>query len=575
MSLIRAALSASPTRAALSAIAPALSAVGGVAGAVLPTRFYAELLARAGRLPEGDARNVLVERDIPLVVDGGVVLLADRHFPRGAGPMPTVLVRTPYGRRGACGLLYGTLLARSGLQVVIQSTRGTFGSGGEFRPFDERADGLATIEWIRRQPWHAGKVGMAGASYMGLTQWAVADSDGLGALAPAVTATQFHGVTFGGGLQLESMAAWHMLTAVQEEPLALVQGARVLSRLQRAFSHLPLEDIDMQVLGRQHPAYRRVLANPLWHDQFWSARDHTRRAAHVTAPVLFIAGWHDIFTPSQLEDYVALRRAGRRPRLIVGPWTHTSEGMWITATRETVRWLRAHLLGDPAVPAPEVRIQVGGSGQWRHLRDWPPPDASDWRLRLQPGRRLAAETAPPSEPDCYRYDPDDPTPSIGGPVLLSRRAVVNNAPLERRADVLTYTSAPLDEPVEAIGPVRVCLCVRSSLEFFDVFARVCDVDRSGVSRNVCDALERVAPERYSPDSRRIHRVEFALWPTAHRFGRGHRVRLQVSSGAHPRYARNTGTGEPLGSATRLLVADQEIFHDPEHRSEIVLSIVAS
>jgi len=333
MSLVRAVLSASLTRAVLSAIVPPLSALGGVAGALLPTRSYAELLARAGRLPDGDARDVLVERDIPLVLDDGVVLLADRHFPRGAGPMPTVLVRTPYGRRGVCGLLYGTLLARSGLQVVLQSTRGTFGSGGEFRPFDERADGLATIEWIERQPWHAGKIGMAGASYMGLTQWAVADADGLGALAPVVTATPFHGATFGWGLQLESMAAWHMLTAVQEQPLALVQAAWVLCRLQRAFSHLPLEDIDIQVLGRQRAPYRRVLANPLWHDEFWSALDHTGRAAHVTAPVLFIAGWHDIFTPSQLEDYVALRRAGQRPRLIIGPWTHTSEGMWITATR--------------------------------------------------------------------------------------------------------------------------------------------------------------------------------------------------------------------------------------------------
>ncbi|HTQ92130.1 MAG TPA: CocE/NonD family hydrolase [Streptosporangiaceae bacterium] len=181
---------------------------------------------------------------------------------------------------------------------------------------------------------------------------------------------------------------------------------------------------------------------------------------------------------------------------------------------------------------------------------------------------------PPSEPDRYCYDPGDPTPSIGGPALLSRRPVVNNAPVERRADVLTYTSAPLDEPAEAIGPVRVCLYVRSSLERFDVFARVCDVDRSGVSRNVCDALERVAPERSSPDSQRTYRVEFALRPTAHRFGRGHRVRLQVSSGAHPRYARNTGTGEPLGTATRLLVADQEVFHDPKYRSELVLSVVA-
>src|SRR5439155_3932329 len=133
--------------------------------------------------------------------------------------------------------------------------------------------------------------------------------------------------------------------------------------------------------------------------------------------------------------------------------------------------------------------------------------------------------------------------------------VRNNAALERRPDVLTYSTKPLADHVEVIGPVRVDLFVRSSLEHFDVFARLCDVDRWGVSRNVCDALERVTPDRYTPQSDGTVRVEFPLWPTAHRFARGHRLRVQVSSGAHPRYARNTGTGEPLATATRLVPAD--------------------
>src|SRR5947199_7170309 len=130
---------------------------------VFPRVAYAELLARVGGLPQGNAAEVRVERNLRIPMDDGVVLLADRHFPRRADPMPTVLVRSPYGRRGVWGFLYGTLLARSGLQVLVQSTRGTFDSGGLFQPFDERTDGLATIEWVRRQPWHTGKIGMAGA----------------------------------------------------------------------------------------------------------------------------------------------------------------------------------------------------------------------------------------------------------------------------------------------------------------------------------------------------------------------------------------------------------------------------
>lgn len=538
-----------------------------------PTRAYAEILARAGRLPDGNAADVRVERDLRAPMEDGVVLLADRHYPRRAGPMPTVLVRSPYGRRGAWGFLYGTLLARSGLQVLVQSTRGTFGSEGEFQPFDERADGLATIDWIRRQPWHAGKIGMAGASYMGLAQWAVADSPELAALTPAVSASHLHGATFGGGLALESMASWHALTAVQEGSLAPLQMARAITRLRGAFAHLPLRDLDVRVLGREHPPYRRELSTTLAEHPRWVSRDHTRRLADVTAAVLLIGGWHDIFTPWQLEDYVGLRRAGRRPRLVVGPWTHISEGMWISAARESARWLRAHLLDDPDVPEARVRMHIGGSGEWRHLNDWPPPDARDWRLHLQPGGGLASETPPASSPDAYRYDPRDPTPSMGGPVLLTRDPVVNNAVLERRPDVLTYSTTPLVDPIEVIGTVQVELFVRSSLDNFDVFARLCDVDRRGVSRNVCDALKRVTPERNMPESDGTVRVVFPLWPTAHHFARGHRLRVQVSSGAHPRYARNTGTGEPLAFATRLVPADQEVFHDPEHPSAIVVSVV--
>jgi putative CocE/NonD family hydrolase len=150
--------------------------------------------------------------------------------------------------------------------------------------------------------------------------------------------------------------------------------------------------------------------------------------------------------------------------------------------------------------------------------------------------------------------------------------VVDNRSLERRPDVLTYTTTPLESGLEAIGPVRAEVFISSSCEHFDVFVRVCDVDRLGVSRNVCDALERIGPgaER---DAAGVIRVRFALWPMAHRFRRGHRIRVQVSSGAHPRYARNTGTGEPLVSATRLVAADQEVFHDPEHPSAVTLTVL--
>jgi putative CocE/NonD family hydrolase len=153
------------------------------------------------------------------------------------------------------------------------------------------------------------------------------------------------------------------------------------------------------------------------------------------------------------------------------------------------------------------------------------------------------------------------------------RPVTDNAPLEARADVLTYTTDPLADDVEAIGPVEADLYLASSAGFFDVFARVCDVHPDGRSFNVCDALVRVTPDDFEHADDGSVRVRFPLWPTAHRFRAGHSIRLQVSSGAHPRYARNPGTGEDPATATRLVAADQEVLHDAAHPSAITLAVV--
>jgi putative CocE/NonD family hydrolase len=152
---------------------------------------------------------------------------------------------------------------------------------------------------------------------------------------------------------------------------------------------------------------------------------------------------------------------------------------------------------------------------------------------------------------------------------------VDNRVLEARPDVLTYTSEPLPADLEVIGEASADLYVRSSREHTDFFARLCDVDPAGMSVNICDALLRVAPGRPQAEPDAAIRLRLALWPTAHRFRRGHRLRLQVSSGAHPRYARNPGSGEPLGTGLALFAADQQVLHDPEHPSAIVLPVAAS
>lgn len=539
-----------------------------------------QTLARRIGLPRAQTHDVLCERDLRVPMDDGAALLADRWSPRASAdrPQPTVLVRSPYGRRQVVGLLFGRLLAERGLQVLIQSVRGTFGSEGQFSPFDERGDGLATLRWIRQQPWHSERIATIGPSYLGLVQWAVAPEagDDLAAIAIQVSASQFHGQTrAGGSLSLETAASWLVLVSAQERrlaPLAMMYGLR---RLRPLLDELPLTDLDEQATGAEVAWFREAMSSPLREDAYWVARDYSAGVESVTAPVQLIGGWYDIFLPWMLEDFAALKAAGRDPQLIVGPWSHTAPGLTAAAVREGLGWLRAGLLEDDRlVRRGGVHVYVTGEragGGWRQVPSWPLPDTGERRLWLGDRGQLKVDhPVDSSRPDHYRYDPADPTPSRGGPVLLEREPIVDNRPLEARADVLSYTTPPLDSVVEAIGPVRVELWVRASSAHFDMFARVCDVDTDGASWNVCDGLVRITPGRFDPGDDGTRQVDIDLWPTAHRFAAGHRIRLQVSSGAHPRYMRNPGTGEDPNNAARTEPVDVQIRHDATHPSVLAL-----
>ena len=144
----------------------------------------------------------------------------------------------------------------------------------------------------------------------------------------------------------------------------------------------------------------------------------------------------------------------------------------------------------------------------------------------------------------------DPTPSVGGRILANSAGQRDNRALEARDDVLTFTTQPLRKPVEVQGGVRVRLVVESDNPYADLFVRLCDVEPNGKSVNITDRLVRLDPAPGEEPRTGSRTVELTLVETAHRFRAGHRIRLQVSGGAHPRYARNLGTGEPLGEATR-------------------------
>jgi putative CocE/NonD family hydrolase len=524
-------------------------------------------------LPPAVTRAVRVHRDLAVQTRDGIVLRTDHYEPR-LRPAPTVLIRTPYGRKGIMGLMSGRAIAERGFHVVMQSCRGTFDSGGTFDPMrHEREDGLDTVAWVEAQPWFDGNLFTYGPSYLGFTQWAIAAEAGpaLKGMLAAVTTAGFRDPTYAGGsYSLDTIINWAALIGNQGGSLAsfVYKQARSQRRVRRALVHFPLSEVDSKATGMRVRFFQEWLAHGEPDDPYWAQRVHLNRVPEVDAAVCLVGGWYDIFLPWQLRDYATLRAAGKSPRLVIGPWTHADPHLLGFSIREGISWFRHQLNGGRGQPG-GVRIYVGGPDEWRDLPDWPPHGpTTEWFLQANGG--LSPDAPAASGPDKFRYDPTDPTPSPGGPLLTPQAGRRDNRAVEARSDVLVYTSPPLDAPYEAIGPVSATVHMRSSLDHFDVHVRVCEVDRAGRSENICDGLVRVDPGLFPPDPDGVRAVEVELWPMAYRFPAGHRIRVQVAGGAHPRYARNPGTGEPLATATRLLVADNEVCHDPAHPSSIRL-----
>lgn len=530
--------------------------------------FTSATAARALRLSRPLTRAVTVRTGLGLRARDGAILRTD-HYAPALPHAPTVLIRTPYGR-GGLNAVAARVLAEQGFHVVVSSCRGTAGSGGRFDPMrHERDDGLDTVDWLRRQPWFTGRFGMFGPSYVGYTQWAIADVPELAAMATAVTSSQFQDPTYAGGsFSLFTTLAWASLLAAQEGPWlsATMQMLRGQPKLRQAFGHLPLAEADRLATGAEVEFFRRwlTLAGTDAAAEYWTDLNHDRRLPTVTAPVLMVGGWHDIFLPWQLRDYANLRSAGARPHLTIGPWSHGSRGLLTTSLRESIGWLRSHLRGEPdAVRARPVRLFVDGADEWRDFDDWPPAEVTARHWFPQPGGLLAPHVSTVDDIDSVRYDPADPTPSVSGPVLLANLSQPrDNRDLEARPDVLVYTGPALAADLDVIGPVSATVFVRGSLPYFDVFVRLCDVQPSGRSVNVCDGLVRLRPGAYPSDPDGVSEVVVELWPTAYRFRRRHRLRLQISGGAHPRYVRNTGTDEQLATATDLRAVTIEVLHGP-------------
>jgi putative CocE/NonD family hydrolase len=558
---------------------------------------------------------VTVEPVVKVVMRDGVTLIADVYRPEGGERYPVLLTRTAYDRRGA--LEAGPALASHGYVVVMQDVRGRYASEGVFDPFrNEAADGYDTVEWAAALPSSNGRVGTFGGSYVGATQMLAASAKPphLVAIHPVVTASDYYeGWTYQGGALMQWFtSSW--ATGLAEDTLQRRAAAR--ADPQAWVETRPVERyrlLDPPPVSELAPYYRDWLAHETA-DEYWRAVRVKDHYGDMTVKALHEAGWHDIFSRGSIENYVgmragaATREAREGQRLIVGPWGHTptlpegkvgdvafGESARIDDVELLLHWADWSLKGianEYATGAP-VRLFIMGDNVWRDEQEFPLARARSTRYYLharkgansaQGDGRLSTALPRRESADRFEYDPANPVRTLGGRLCCGKAPVpyqpgpADQRPNESRRDVLVYSTGPLASDLEVTGFVTAEVWAATSAVDTDFTAMLVDVDPSGYARYLADGIlrgrYRSSRERAEPlQPGRIEKYAIDLGATANVFKAGHQLRLYVSSSNFPRFDRNLNTGEPVASGTRMLKADQVVYHDADHPSALVLPVI--
>lgn len=495
----------------------------------------------------------------------GVRLRTLRFGPDDGRRHPTILIRTPYGIGWRAQLpwlpLFAPFLARRGYQVVLQDTRGRYGSEGRFYPMRHEAeDGHDTLAWLEAQPWFDGRLGMWGASYFGYTQWSVAENPPppyLKALVPIITTTDFYSMFYvGGAFGLASALRWASGNGDRRGRLPPERRFPAASRVR------PLRDA-VTAAGRSAPFFADWVDHPE-RDEYWGGIDRLG-ARGTQVPVLSVAGLYDMFCGPQLADFATLGDAACLD------FTPAAHGSYAIAPRKLgwrgarigsyfathLDFLDHHLQGRPLARA-RVRHYVVGEDRFADAPAWPPPDTDPLRLHLRSGGRLDPEPPGADEtPDRFDYDPADPVPSRGGTFLGPRCGPADQRPLESRRDVLRYDTPPLPRALSLAGPVRATLRVSSDAPATDFTAKLVHVpaDAARPALNLCDGIARVA--RVTDEAMR---VEIDLWHASACVPAGDRLRLEVSSSNFPRFDAHPNVAGHPGHARETRVARQTLHH---------------
>ena len=572
--------------------------------------------------------RIKIERSVAIPMRDGIELYADIFRPDTDKPVPVILSRTPYGKQAIANHILTIDAFRSaetGYAVVFQDTRGRGTSQGEFYPFRyEIEDGYDTIEWCARQSWSTDAVGMTGGSYMGSTQWmsALAQPPHLKAMVPIITFNDWYeGPMYqGGAFQLGGMTFWAAINLApdtaqrkgmtQELTKLLVAG----DNFEALCRHMPLKTLPLLRDSHLADYYFDWLEHETF-DDYWKPYAIKGNYSKIQVPAYNIGGWYDVYIGSTLQNFARMRADGgseiarNGQRLLIGPWSHgVFTGIFpelnygafsgqeaIDHTGLQLRYFDYHLRGQQngLLDEPPVRLFIMGTNVWRDEHEWPlaRTQFTPWYLHSDghassSGGSLSP-VGPSEEPvDRYLYDPHNPAPTVGGITFLPGLDIgVNAGPrtqakVEARPDVLIYTSAVLQQPLEMTGPLMVNLYAATSAPDTDFVVKLCDVFPDGrsfiLAEGIIRARYREGTDRavpITPD--KVYRYQIDLMATGNVFLAGHQIRVAVTSSTFPRFDPNPNTGHRLGvdSEGDMQSAIQTILHNSDHPSHIVLPVI--
>jgi putative CocE/NonD family hydrolase len=561
--------------------------------------------------------DVRVDHHVGIPMRDGVTLYADVYRPARDGKYPVLVQRTPYStQRFPAAYEEPVFFASRGYVFVFQDVRGRHESEGKWEPFrNDIEDGHDTIEWAAAQSWSNGKVGMQGHSYGGHVQWRAAMSHPphLVTIFPIVASTSlYHNwVTLNGAWRLSFNFGWgadrQESRIMQNTGIHAMKNGPPAQRYDSVLSHLPLITMP-ELLGRHAQFYSDWIHHPDY-DDYWKALNVEEVFDQIDIPVHTHGGWFDIFTEGTQGGYIGVSHHGKTPqvrrqsRMMIGPWEHgvsqkTGDldfGAAARMEREVVElpwfdyWLKGAANGLDADPP--VTLFVMGANVWRQENEYPLTRTQYRNLYLSSGGhantaggdgRLSWQIpAAGSAEDRYDYDPRDPVPSTGGnnccgtPTVSGPR---DQKSIEKRGDVLVYTSEAVDEPLEVTGPVKVVLYASSDALDTDFVAKLIDVFPDGRAINLCEGVLRARyreslsrPKPLEPG--KVYPFEIRLTGTSNVFLKGHRLRVDVTSSHFPEFDRNPNTGEPFGVSTAMKTAHQTVYHSAPRPSHIVLPVI--